>query len=279
MTPFKTFILEKKAYTLDSRDNEQVEKIFKRYEEYFSPEALDGKDPKRLYKKDITKDGFFLGSIKTFDHALKEENNIGVYVTFDDLYADAAYEEESNNIYLYYKQYDLLPTLMKRNKIVHELLHAKQHYKKLTPEYRRALNKRIKSSGQVTIRSERGYFFAPNEYPVQIASIVHEMDRQYRLLLQKIKLGSNVRFWENQRRGFLRLLEQFIRSPKLVEDKNIPNYLQNEKRFLKALFRNKDNPTYSRYYLDFKRKMAWYLQNLKGLKVHGGEDKDNLSES
>ena len=278
MTPFRTFIAEK-VYTLSSQENKQVEDIFNKYQEYFSPEVLDGNDPKRVYKQAITDDRLYIGDIAYYDSELKEDNSVPVYVSFEKFAADAAYEKANNIIELFFLNFKKLSEQMQRNKIVHELFHAKQHYKTLTPEYRRALHRRVKPTGQVTIRSERGYFFAPNEYPVQIASIVQEMDRQYRLILQKIKIGSNVKFWENQRRGFLRLLEQFIRSPKLVEDKDIPNYLQNEKRFIKALFRNKDNPKYSKYYLDFKRKMAWYLQNLKSLKANGSEIEDNNPES
>jgi len=277
MTPFKTFVTEKKAYTLNSQDNKQLEDIFREYLKYFSPDALGDYDPEHVYKKAIKDGRIYLGTIKYHDSASKEDNEVSVYVSFETFTADASYEQTENIIELFYYNFSRLSPLQQRNKIAHELLHAKQHYKTITPGYRKALQKR--SGAKTTIRSERGYFFAPNEYPVQVASIVHEMDRQYRLILQKVKIGSNAKFWDNQRKGFLRLLEQFIRSPKLMSDTDIPNYLKNETRFLRALFRNKDNPKYSKYYKDFKQKMYWYYQNLKSLKANERETGDNLQDS
>jgi hypothetical protein len=277
MTPFKTFVTEKKAYTLNSQDNKQLEDIFQEYQKYFSSEAIGNHDPVQAYKGAIKDDRIYLGTIKYYDSELKENNQVDVYVSFESFAADASYNKSESVIELFYYNFSKLPPLQQRNKIAHELLHAKQHYKTITPSYRKALQKR--SGSKTTIRSERGYFFAPNEYPVQVASIIHEMDRQYRLILQKVKAGSNAKFWDNQRRGFLRLLEQFIRSPKLMSDNDIPNYLKNETRFLKALFRNKDNPKYSRYYRDFKQKMYWYYQKLRNLKANEREPEDNLPES
>ena len=279
MSTFKTFIAEKKGYELNAQENKQVEDILNTYLEYFDPELLKGHDPKQVYRKSIKDDRILIGTIKYHDLALKEDNTLPVYVSFEHFAADAAYEEARNVIELYFYNFNKLSTIMKRNKIVHELIHAKQHFKKLTPEYRRSLNKRTTPSGRTTIRSERGYFFAPNEYPVQVSSIIHEMDRQYRLILQKLKAGSNVKFWENQRTGFLRLLEQFLRSARPLESDDIPNYLKNEKRFIMALQRNKDNPKYSKYYKDFKQKMYWYYQRLKTLKLNAGEIDNNLPES
>jgi len=258
MIPFKTFLIEK-AYELDAQENKQVEETFRAYERYFG--NLDGEDPRKRFKSVIKNDRMLINTIKYFDHETKEENYIPVYVSFVNFAADASYEQKENVIELYYKHFDKLTDLVKRNKIVHELLHAKQHYKKLDPAYRRAVQKR--SGAKTTIRSERGYFFSPNEYPVQLASLVHEMDRQYMLILSNLKKGSNYKFWDNQRREFLRLLDQFIRSPKMVEDGNLPNYLKNEKRFLMTLFRNKDNSKYAKYYRDFKKKLYFYFQRLQ----------------
>jgi hypothetical protein len=273
MDPFKTFVAEKKAYGLSAQENQQVEDTFSAYERYFGSQNLSVYNAKKRFSDVIKDDRMLINTIKYFDHKTKKENYIPVYVSFEKFNADAAHEQHENVIELYYSQFDKLPSLVKRNKIVHELIHAKQHYKTVSPEYARAVQKR--SGAKTTIRSERGYFFSPMEYPVQISSIVHEMDRQYRVILQKIKSGSNVKFWDNQRKGFLRILEQFLRDADL-NVATLPNYLQNEKRFLMTLFRNRNNPKYSKYYKDFKRKIYWYFQNLKQLKVHDREANNNL---
>lgn len=276
MLPFKSFVVEK-VYQLDSDENKQVEEILQSYQNLFDPSVIGDKDPQKVYKRNLTKDGIFIGSIKYFDHASKEKREIPVYVSFEDLPADAAYSNQDNIIELFYYQYDNLSTILKRNKLAHELLHAKQHYKKITKGYNRAINKRTLPSGNVAIRSERGYFFAPGEYPVQVASIVHEMDRQYRLIVKHIKSGSNAKFWEKQRQGFLRLLDQFIRSPKVERGIELPSYLKDQERFIKALYRNKNDARYSKYYKDFKKKLYWFYQNLnKAKKSHGLEAEADL---
>jgi hypothetical protein len=271
MLSFKTFITEK-VYQLDSKENKQVEDILQTYERLFDSGVIGNKDPQKFYKKNLTEDGIFIGSIKFFDNALKQNREVPVYVSFEGVPADAAFSDEDNTIELFYHQFDDLTTIVKRNKIAHELFHAKQHYKKITSGYRKSIQKRTLPSGNVAIRSERGYYFAPGEYPVQVASIVHEMDRQYRLILKHIKSGNGRQFWEKQRQGFLRLLDMFIRSPRVITGNDLPSYLKDQERFIRALYRNKNDAKYSKYYKDFKRKLYWFYQNLSKAKKDNGEE-------
>jgi len=278
MLPFKSYLIER-VYRLENEENKQVEKILDTYQQFFSPDVLNGRDPKKLYKNDIKDDSFFIGGFEYFDHETKEQRVIPVRVSFERFQADASYDERNNVILLYYYNYDHLSTALKRNKIAHELLHAKQHYKKSPKGYRTALHKRTLPSGSATIRSKRGYYTAPNEFPVQLASITHEMDRQYFQILQHIKKGTNVKFWEKQRQGFLRLLDMFIRSPK-INYSVLPTYLNDQKDFIETLFRNKNDPEYRKFYKDFKTKLYWYYQKLsKVRKTDHGEANDNLPES
>jgi len=271
MLPFKTFITER-VYQLDSKENKQVEDVLQTYERLFDPSVIGNKDPQKVYKKNLTKDGIFIGSIMFFDNASKQNREIPVYVSFEDVSADASFSDEDNVIELFYNQFDDLSTILKRNKIAHELFHAKQHYKKITTGYKKAIGKRSLPSGDVAIRSERGYYFAPNEYPVQVASIIHEMDRQYRLILKHIKSGNGRQFWEKQRQGFLRLLDMFLRSPKVITGNDLPSYLKDQERFIRALYRNKNDVKYSKYYKDFKRKLYWFYQNLIKAKKDNGQE-------
>jgi hypothetical protein len=278
MLPFKSYLIER-VYRLENEENKQVEDTLNAYERYLGQENLSVYNAIKRFSDVIKDDRMLINTIEYFDNETKEENYIPVYVSFEDFAADAAYDGRENVIELYYKHFNKLTTSLKRNKIAHELLHAKQHYKKSPKGYRNALHKRTLPNGNATIRSKRGYYTAPNEFPVQLASITHEMDRQYFQILQHIKKGSNVKFWEKQRQGFIRLLDMFIRSPK-INYSVLPTYLNDQKDFIETLFRNKNNPEYRKFYKDFKAKLYWYYQKLsKVKKTDHGEVNDNLPES
>ena len=211
MDPFKKFVAGNQTYELTGEENKQVDKVFDDYQKLFGYEVIGKKDPVRIYKNNIKNGLLYLDKISYHDHASKTINKVPVYVSFDKSRTDnATYSKHDNAIILFYYSLLSLTDTQKRSKIVHELVHAKQHYKEVSPEYRRAIQKRVLPSGAVSTRSWRGYFLDPIEYPVQVSVIVHEMDRQYRLILQKIKRGMEVKFWEYQKKKFLQLLDEFI---------------------------------------------------------------------
>ena len=272
MHSFK-FFTEKKAYSLNEKENAQVEKILKAYHTIFEP--LQDKNPIPVIYKNKAFDRehgeFFLGNIQYFDPITKSEEKVKVVVNFEPLTGvRGAYVHDEKLIELFYYEFVELSENLKRGTIVHELLHAKQHYRKKSPAERRALHKRTRADGDVTVRSLRGYYLGATELPVQIASITHELDRQYNTILNNIKSGKNVKFWEHQRRGFLQLLERFLRASS-IKGFPLPSYLNDQKSFIETLFRNKNNPKYIKYYRDFKTKLHFYYDKLRGVKVSSKE--------
>lgn len=246
MLSFKLF-LEKKTYTLTSKENEQVEDIVNIYRN-------------TLFKnknKDIT-----IGNIEYYNPINDSNKRIDVVVNFANKPGvRGAYYENPEQIVLYYNEFNNLSDNLKHNTIVHELLHAKQHYRKYTSYERQAVHKRGRDN---QIRSQRGYYLGNVELPIQIASITHELERQYLSIIKNIKQGRDVQYWERHKNNFLKTLESFIRADSL-KDISLPSYLRDQTSFIETLYRNKNNPKYSRAYKSFKSKLYWYYDNLKNI--------------
>jgi len=284
MQNFRLFT-EKKTYTLSSKDEKQVEKILQNYNAFFNPVTVGDNPEKKLSKNKLynkKERTFFLGTIKYHDPILNDEGIVSVVVNFEpNISARGAYIHDTNTIELFYVIFNNLSENLKRNTIAHELFHAKQHYRKISPEARRAVHKRTLDDGAVTIRSKRGYYFSQNELPVQLASIVYELERQYNLILKHIKTGKNAKFWERQRGSFLQLLERFLRE-RSIKNFPLPSYLHDQQDFIETLFRNKNNPKYAKTYKNFKIKLHFTYDKLRKLKapnINEPEIKTSVSKS
>jgi hypothetical protein len=262
--PFKQFVTEK-TYSVTQKERKQIDDIFDRYQLYFNEDKLQGKSPEAVYRKKLQEDGtFFLGTIVYTDQVDRKEKKLHVEVSFGQKASAAAgYRESTNSVILFYNYFSNLSSNEQRNTILHEVLHARQHYKKLRPQDIRATHQRTLPSGQVSIRSKQAYYTSPNEFPIQLASITEELQRQYSLILQHLKRGDNKKFWEKQRLGFLRLLDTFIRSSNLPKDFPLPSYLKYQEDFIRTLFRIKDKPEYKNQYRKFKLALQHYYQKLK----------------
>ncbi|CAB5226308.1 hypothetical protein UFOVP760_87 [uncultured Caudovirales phage] len=263
LVPFKKFVTEK-TYNVTSKERKQIEDIFDRYQLYFNDDKLQGKSPEAVYRKNLQEDGtFFLGTITYIDQVDRKEKKLHIEVSFGQKASAAAgYRESTNSVILFYNYFSSLSPNEQRNTILHEVLHARQHYKKLRPQDIRATHQRTLPSGQVSIRSKQDYYTSPNEFPIQLASITEELQRQYSLILQHLKRGDNKKFWEKQRLGFLRLLDTFIRSSKLPKDFPLPSYLKYQEDFIRTLFRIKDKPEFRKQYRKFKLALQHYYQKL-----------------
>jgi|694.fasta_scaffold02170_9 hypothetical protein len=263
LVPFKKFVTEK-TYSVTSKERKQIEDIFDRYQLYFNDDKLQGKSPEAVYRKKLQGDGtFFLGTVTYIDQVDRKEKKLHVEVSFGQKASAAAgYRESTNSVILFYNYFSNLSPNEQRNTILHEVLHARQHYKKLRPQDIRATNQRTLPTGQVSIRSKQGYYTSPNEFPIQLASITEELQRQYSLILQHLKRGDNKKFWEKQRIGFLRLLDTFIRSSNLPKDFPLPSYLKYQEDFIRTLFRIKEKPEFRKQYRKFKLALQHYYQKL-----------------
>ncbi len=137
--------------------------------------------------------------------------------------------------------------------MIHELLHAKQHYKTLKKEYTRAVQTR---SDRGTMRSMRGYYFDPVEFPVHSA-----------LTVNSIRSAFNDA--DNQtKQEILLFLKTFSKEGKLLpEPITIPGYLTTKIPFLQTLIRNKNNPKLKKHYRNFFKKI-YLLYNELSSKIN-----------
>lgn len=266
MIRFKQFLVER-TYKTSSKEDDQIEEMLNRYHHFFDSSVLKNRNPEKLYKGKLNEDGnFFIGTIEYVDFASKETRSLYVEVTFDRRPATGGFDDNTNTILLFYYNFDKLSNNEKRNTILHEVLHAKQHYKKLRPQDLRAINKRTLPGGMVTIRSKQTYYTSPNEFPVQLSSLTSELERQYLTILTHVrKPGIEAKFWERQRSGFLRLLDTFIRQSTLPKDYPLPSYLKYQEDFIRTLFRIKNKPEYVKHYRKFKTTLYHFYERLSSL--------------
>lgn len=262
MFSFKDFISEDihPVYFLTEFENEQVENVLETYHYLLDQSVLQGVPPEKFYKKRLLSSEYGelenmlnLGKLRYNTSEKGDIGDVSVVVSFStDINAKAAYSEKYDVIEIFYYYYDKLNESQKRNAIKHELFHAKQEDKTITPEYRRAISKRTLPGGGVSIRSKRAYYFSPSEFTVHVSTIIAEIDRQNILFNRHIAQseGAKRNFWEKQKQGFLNLLLQFIEGN--LNIKNLPSYLKDEEDFIKTIYRNKNNPEMVKYY-DFLR--------------------------
>ena len=271
MTSFKVFVVES---SLSNEEERQVSLIFNTYLKYFNPRVLGNSDPRKVYSKRLQPDGtMIIGSIKYYDNIKRGESKAYVAVNFDQSLGDAEYDRKSDTITLYYQKYNKLANSLKRNKIVHELFHAKD-YKKPTAEY-------IKATSGNKVGSKRDYYTAKNEFPVQIAAIIHEIDLQQKELYRRSKSGTGMSFWKNRRTLLLQSIANLINATKITEVV-VPQFLADYKGFIDTLYRNRHNPTYRKYFNDFKNKLKQLYTNIQRIKVTSSderEDRNNLQHS
>jgi NADH dehydrogenase/NADH:ubiquinone oxidoreductase subunit G len=268
MYPFKSFVVES---DLSNDEERQVSLVFNTYLKYFNPRVLGNTDPKVAYKKRLQPDGtMVLGSIKYYDEVKRKEGKAYVVVNFDQSLGDAEYDRKNDTITLYYQKYSKLTNGLKRNKIVHELFHAKD-YKKPTAEY-------IKATSGNTVGSKRDYYTAKNEFPVQIAAIIHEINLQQKELHRRSKSGTGMSFWKNRRNLLLQSIANLINATKMTEVV-VPQFLADYKGFIDTLYRNKNNPSYQKFYNEYKQKLKQLYSNIQRTKFassYEGEARDNI---
>ena len=271
MLPFKIFVVES---ALSNEEERQVTLLINTYLKYFNSRILGNSDPREVYSKRLQPDGtMIIGSIKYYDEVKRKEGKAYVAVNFDQSLGDAEYDRKSDTITLYYQKYNKLANSLKRNKIVHELFHAKD-YKKPTAEY-------IKATSGNKIGSKRDYYTAKNEFPVQIAAIIHEIDLQQKELYRRSKSGSGKSFWKNRRLLLLQSIANLINATKITEVV-VPQFLADYKGFIDILYRNRNNSMYAKYFTDFKRKLKQLYVNIQKIKVTNSDEGkvgNNLQDS
>jgi transcriptional regulator of met regulon len=261
MLPFKSFLVES---ALSNEEERQVGLIYNTYLKFFNPTIVGDGDPKELYAKRLQPDGtMILGSIKYYDEVKRKEGKAYVAVNFDESLGDADYDRKTDTISLNYQKYNTLPNNVKRNKIVHELFHAK-NYKKPTEAY-------LKATAGNKVGSKRDYYMSQNEFPVQIAAILHEIDLQQKELYRRSKVGTGRSFWNNRRNLLLKSIANLINATKIT-DVVVPQFLSDYKGFIDILYRNRSNPTYQKYFKDFIGKLKQLYTNIQRKKLDASNE-------
>lgn len=256
-----SFIVES---TLSDKEERQITVIFNRYLKNFNLIALGDSDPRELYINNIQSDGTIdLGTIMYYDEIKRKENKLHVVINFSDNIADTNYDRDLDRINLFYKKYDKLPKNVKRNKIVHELFHAKK-YVKPTAAY-------IKATTGNKIGNKRDYYMSQAEFPIQIAAIIHEINLQQKELYRRSKSGSGRSFWKNRRILLLQTIANLINATKSTEVV-IPHFLSDYKAFIDILYRNRNNPSYQKYFNIFKSKLKQLYTSIQNKKLFPMEE-------
>lgn len=255
---FKEFFLEKKVYNLDPEEESQINTIIKRYLHFFPSEGkkkydIVNKTPQVFYKDRLDyNERFVLGDIDYTDLLTNEKRYVVVLVDFTKGHNKfASYNPALDYITLYYYNSVSDKSFLK-DKIAHELYHAKQQQKKHGKTYKRSINKRTRKNGTTTIRSKRGYYLDPKEFPVYSTLIVKKIEEVYNNGKKSEKENLLI---------FLNLLLKYGKSA--LVDLEVPSFLKDKEDFINILYRNKDNPKYSNLYKKFTNKIYWVYEKLK----------------
>ena len=257
MIDFQSFFTEG-AYKVSDAELKQIEDIVSRYMIYLGKDALKGllgsKNPKKVLKDKLDKNGeLFLGTIEYTDLADPEKGLQPVYVdvSFSDERSRADYDKDNRKITLYYNVLGNESKSLIRSTILHELLHAKQQYKKKGSEYAYSVRRRTLPNGNPSIRSKRGYYAHPTEFPVHLSVITHGIQQQYQELSEHINDAkeqgntAQVKFWQKKKDEFMSFLKKFITSGGIISaDTHIPKFLEDQSDFISTLYKNRKNPKY-----------------------------------
>ena len=229
----KEFILEARAFELTPEEYKQItvltDKFIKKYqgltaEEIFKNTTAFEKDELAGYGLETDKKTLpryaLLGNVNVYDHAIKKKKKVPIYVIF--FYfegdTDGLYRDEANDIFLFhenlkYKSKDSIFELLS-----HEVVHAAQHYKKLSPEYQKAV--RAKRFGP---KSQRAYFIAPLEREAIISGIISRLQNKVNNFLSLISAAGE-KSNTSEANYYVRKLEVLIKSIELFAKTKPENY-------------------------------------------------------
>jgi hypothetical protein len=253
---FKKFILEK-VYELSDKEEKEIDKLVKKYKNTFFKDSktkieILKKTPKEYFKDKLNEDEQYkLGNITVKDLEKNKDTKIKILVDFTKGYTNRGeYLEEDKTIFLYYYPLGFIESKIK-DVITHEILHAKQQYKKMSKKYKKAITKRKLPSGEETFRSNRDYYMDPVEFPVYTTLIIKQLLFDYKELdkFEKIK--------------FKEYVKNFIKNgAKLTVNNKTPETLLDKADFFNFIRRNRNNKKYREYYKSFLKKLYWLYEKL-----------------
>jgi len=254
---FINFVLEK-VYDISDREESDIKKLVDKYKQTFFKDSVTklkiiDKTPLKYFEDDLDEnERYYLGSLKVKDFETDKNKKVEVFVNFDKEAPNRGeFFDEDDEIVLYY--YPLGFSIDKiKDVLTHEVLHAKQHYKKMGKKYRKAIKRRKLPSGEVTFRSNRDYYFDPVEFPVYTTLIVQQYLSEY---FESDKLN---------KKRLKSFLEDFIKSgAKPTTDSRAPESILDKYDFFKFIYRNRKQKEYSKIYKSFIKKLFWLYSKLK----------------
>jgi hypothetical protein len=253
MDSFTSFITER-VYEITDEEEKQINDLVKKYKDLFFKDRktslkISYETPEVYFKDqlDETGENLFLGTINYIDLQDKETKSTNIFVSFErDASSRGEFYDEYGEIYLYYYNLEFKEKLIK-DILTHELLHAKQHYKKMSKSYKEAIRKRKKPSGEYGLRSYRKYYYDPLELPVYTTLLVRDFLSEYRESnrLEKYML-------KNFLAGFIKRGAEVRESDSIV-----PEFILDRRDFLKFIFLNRKHKKYRQAYKDFIKKLYW----------------------
>ncbi len=256
MLNFHSFLLER-VYKITRQEEDDINELVEKYKDTFFKNTatkfkIHDKTPQVIFKDELDKKGrYILGTLSLRNLETNRDRKVKVVVDFDkEALNRGEFSDFFKEIVLFYyplgyNEHRIADT------ITHEMLHAKQHYKKMSKEYTKAIKIRKLPTGEKTFRSNRAYFLDPLEYPVYTTLLAKQFLKLYRTSenLDRIKLKA--------------FLEDFIKSgAKPVFDTRAPDLFLDKQDFLKFLYRNRKHKKYADVYKNFIKKLYWLLNEL-----------------
>lgn len=254
---FVNFILEK-VYEISDKEEKDIDKIVDKYKQKFFKDGVTklkiiDATPIKYFKDELEDDDtLFLSDIRVKDFEKDKNKKVEIYVNFDKSATNRGeFVDDGDKILLFF--YPLGYSVDKiKDVLTHEILHAKQHYKKTSKKYAKAIRKRKLPSGETTFRSNRDYYFDPVEMPVYTTLIVQQFLSDY--------MSSD----KANKKRLKTFLKDFIKSgAKPTVDTRAPEAVVDKYDFFKFLYRNRKHKEFKDRYKSFIKKLYWLYSKLK----------------
>lgn len=260
MSHFKSFLLES-VYRLSDKERAGIKQIIDVYK-HLLVDIESVKD-----ERDVVA----LGKIEYEDFEDGTRKTVDVNLVFDDDTYRASFDKDNNVINLNHNVIGSTTNDIIYGALEHELLHAKQHYKKKGSEYTASVRKRSRPNGVTTVRSKRGYYLHPTEFPVHTTVAIGEIQRQYNGLVNRIKVAKRekrlgeLKYWTDKKDAFNLFLKTFLKSGgKMPDNISKPIFNRNQTEFIDTLIRNRNNPQYKKHYQKFFNAVFQIYSQLNG---------------
>ena len=256
MLNFHSFLLER-VYKITRQEEDDINELVEKYKDTFFKNTatkfkIHDKTPQVIFKDELDKKGrYILGTLSLRNLETNRDRKVKVVVDFDkEAHNRGEFIDSHNEIVLFYYPLGYSESII-LDTITHEMLHAKQHYKKVGKKYHEAIKLRKLPSGESTFRSNRTYYLDPVEYPVYTTLIVKQFLKEYKNSEQidRIKLKA--------------FLEDFIKAgAKPVFDNRAPDVILDKGTFIKFLYKNRRHKKFRKIYRNFLKKLAWVYNKL-----------------